>query len=215
MERCIDSSRYFVLRIENESGRHMFIGVAFNERNDAFDFNTSLEDARLEREKEEEAQRMNENAQRAAQTQKDQHDNMGSKLGFSAFSSENKGKSMSVTDYSLKEGETIRVVLPGASSASSAQGGKGSANNKTNMAGMGTEAFQHFSNHDVPIEEETPQSSENRSAGWDAANTTSSNDRISTIKRKPKGKKGSSTTGLTFLKPCARDTPTRAQQKNT
>jgi hypothetical protein len=28
----------------------MFIGMAFNERNDAFDFNTSLEDAKRERE---------------------------------------------------------------------------------------------------------------------------------------------------------------------
>jgi len=50
VDRCVDSSRYFVLRIENANGRHMFIGMAFNERNDAFDFNTSLEDARRERE---------------------------------------------------------------------------------------------------------------------------------------------------------------------
>ena len=50
VDRCVDSSRYFVLRIENANGRHMFIGMAFNERNDAFDFNTSLEDAKRERE---------------------------------------------------------------------------------------------------------------------------------------------------------------------
>jgi len=50
IDRCIDSSRYFVLRVENASGRHMFIGMAFNERNDAFDFNTALEDSRRERE---------------------------------------------------------------------------------------------------------------------------------------------------------------------
>ena len=37
VDRCVDSSRYFVLRIENALGRHMFIGMAFNERNDAFD----------------------------------------------------------------------------------------------------------------------------------------------------------------------------------
>lgn len=49
VDRCVDSSRYFVLRIENANGRHMFVGVAFNERNDSFDFNTSLEDAARER----------------------------------------------------------------------------------------------------------------------------------------------------------------------
>ena len=51
VDRCVDSSRYFVLRIENENGRHMFIGLAFNERNDSFDFNTSLEDSARERAK--------------------------------------------------------------------------------------------------------------------------------------------------------------------
>mmetsp|Transcript_6843 Transcript_6843/g.9820 ORF Transcript_6843/g.9820 Transcript_6843/m.9820 type:complete len:366 (-) Transcript_6843:33-1130(-) len=55
VERCIDSSRYFVVKIENASGRHMFIGVAFNERNDAFDFNTALQDAQKEREYEKHA----------------------------------------------------------------------------------------------------------------------------------------------------------------
>jgi hypothetical protein len=52
VDRCVDSSRYFVLRVENQNGRHMYIGMAFNERNDAFDFNTSLEDARREKESE-------------------------------------------------------------------------------------------------------------------------------------------------------------------
>ena len=52
IDRCIDSSRYFVLRVENDQGKNMFIGLAFNDRNDAFDFNTSLDDARKEREAE-------------------------------------------------------------------------------------------------------------------------------------------------------------------
>ena len=50
VDRCVDSSRYFVVRVENANGRHMFIGMAFNERNDAFDFNTALEDSRKEKE---------------------------------------------------------------------------------------------------------------------------------------------------------------------
>lgn len=56
VDRCVDSSRYFVLRVENgATGSHMFIGMAFNERNDAFDFNTSLADAKREKEADKEA----------------------------------------------------------------------------------------------------------------------------------------------------------------
>lgn len=58
VDRCVDSSRYFVLRVENASnGKHMFVGMAFNERNDAFDFNTSLEDSKREKIAEVEAQK--------------------------------------------------------------------------------------------------------------------------------------------------------------
>jgi len=82
VDRCVDSSRYFVLRVENgETTKHMFIGLAFNERNDAFDFNTSLEDARREKEAEERA---------AAQ--------------MSEYANEKK-------DYSMKEGQKIHIAV--------------------------------------------------------------------------------------------------------
>ncbi len=90
VERCVDSSRYFVLRIENQTGRHMFIGVAFNERNDAFDFNTALEDARREHEFDMKIQQNSET--------NDDGDN---------FSSVEPSK-----DYSLKEGQKIHVAIP-------------------------------------------------------------------------------------------------------
>lgn len=52
VERVTDSGRYFVLKITNAQGKHAFIGIAFNERNDAFDFNVSLEEHKRECERE-------------------------------------------------------------------------------------------------------------------------------------------------------------------
>ena len=78
----VDSSRYFVLRIQNAAGRHMYIGLAFNERNDAFDFNTSLEDSRREKELE-----------RRAEAARGEMDRLG-------------------TDYKMKDGERMRVYIP-------------------------------------------------------------------------------------------------------
>ena len=44
-EKVSDSSRFFVMRIENASGAYAFIGVGFNQRSDAFDFNVAMQDA--------------------------------------------------------------------------------------------------------------------------------------------------------------------------
>ncbi len=55
VEKVLDSGRYFVLKITklaNGVERHAFVGIAFNERNDSFDFNVALSEfqAQLERE---------------------------------------------------------------------------------------------------------------------------------------------------------------------
>jgi adaptin ear-binding coat-associated protein 1/2 len=86
VDRCVDSSRYFVLRVENGvTGKHIFIGLAFNERNDAFDFNTSLEDARRERLAEQEA---------------------ASAPFYSSDATSGPAK-----DYSIKDGEKIHIAV--------------------------------------------------------------------------------------------------------
>ncbi len=130
VDRCIDSSRYFVLRIQNAQGRHMFIGLAFNERNDAFDFNTALEDSRREK--------------------------VAEKKAAAAPLLVGKGGSVNSVDYKMKEGEKIKVTIgTGNGGGGGSKGGGGGAAAKRRLgkarsSNTGSGGFLKPSSKDTP-----------------------------------------------------------------
>ncbi|KAI3506869.1 hypothetical protein L1887_21465 [Cichorium endivia] len=86
VESVLDSSRYFVLKIEDGTGKHAFIGLGFTERNEAFDFNVALSDHEkyVKREIEKEADEASDES----------HINIHPAV-----------------NHRLKEGETIRITV--------------------------------------------------------------------------------------------------------
>ncbi|OMO90405.1 Adaptin ear-binding coat-associated protein 1 NECAP-1 [Corchorus capsularis] len=93
VEPVIDSSRYFVLRIEENIGgrlRHAFIGIGFRERTEAYDFQAALHDHMKYLNKKKTAEEMEQQFQ----------------------------KTSSSVDYSLKEGETLVLQLKNKGSSS-------------------------------------------------------------------------------------------------
>lgn len=115
VEPVLDSSRYFVLRIEDGSGKHAFIGLGFTDRSHAFDFNAALQDFRRE---------INSEKERAAAPAAAERPKL---------------------DLSLKEGQTIKVKLAGRSGGTKKTVGSGDgdfslAPPPTNPASLGAAA---------------------------------------------------------------------------
>lgn len=93
VEPVIDSSRYFVLRVEENIGgrlRHAFIGLGFRERTEAYDFQAALHDHMKYLNKKKTAEEM-----------------------------EQQFQNTSSVDYSLKDGETLVLQLKNSKSGQS------------------------------------------------------------------------------------------------
>ncbi|WWC67279.1 uncharacterized protein I206_101187 [Kwoniella pini CBS 10737] len=107
VEPVLDSSRYFVLRVEGEGGKRAYIGMGFQERGEAFDFQVALQSI----------------TKRTSNTTSDTNLSEPSKPVAPP------------KDYSLKEGQTFKINIPGrekkpttstsTSSSSSSSGGGG------------------------------------------------------------------------------------------
>lgn len=52
IQKVVDSSRGYAVKLTSEDGRAMWVGVGFHDRNDAFDFFTAFEDFNRKREME-------------------------------------------------------------------------------------------------------------------------------------------------------------------
>ncbi|CAF0814519.1 unnamed protein product [Adineta ricciae] len=88
VENVEDSTRYFVIRVQNDNGQQAFLGIGFNDRSDSFDFNVALQDhfkyLKQAKQIEQEAQQTASNPSQAQQPK---------------------------LDLSFKEGQTIKINL--------------------------------------------------------------------------------------------------------
>ncbi|KAI1470803.1 DUF1681-domain-containing protein [Daldinia caldariorum] len=93
VEPVSDSSRFFALRVQDEAGRKATLGVGFEERNEAFDFGVSLQEAQ---------KTLGWGAQAG-----------GGPAGAKKNQAVERKDGAEKRDLSLKEGETITINLPG------------------------------------------------------------------------------------------------------
>lgn len=84
VDPVVDSSRYFVLRIDDGRGKHAFVGMGFRDRNLSYDFNATLQDhwKSLSRQKEADAMRAEMEARMASEPMRDLSLKDGEKLSI-------------------------------------------------------------------------------------------------------------------------------------
>ncbi|KAH8117069.1 adaptin ear-binding coat-associated protein 1 [Phellopilus nigrolimitatus] len=112
VEAVLDSSRYFVVRVE-DSGKKAYIGFGFAERTDSFDFNVSLQDY----------------TKRYFATQNPPSPTT-KKDSFGAPTGPKK-------DYTLKEGQTFSISIPGRNKEGGASSLLGSSTSNSGSAPSG------------------------------------------------------------------------------
>jgi len=115
VEAVLDSSRYFVVRVE-DNGKRAYIGMGFLERTDSFDFNVTLQDYTKR-------WRARMNPTDTSSDSPSPHVPAGPKK-----------------DYTLKEGQTFSISIPGRAKASNATSTNllgGSAQNMGSSGGLG------------------------------------------------------------------------------
>ena len=142
VERTLDSGRYFVLRITNQQGRHAFIGIAFNERNDAFDFNVTLSEFKNEIEREDQANKLTlESTSAIVQPLKDMSLKDGEKIKIKLTSSSKKKNDENPAGIGNKStllppprgGATPAVTAPTTSTAPTAPKASSTLNNSPSI----------------------------------------------------------------------------------
>ncbi len=188
VDRCVDSSRYFVLRIQNAEGRHTYIGLAFNERNDAFDFNTALEDSRREKEVE----------RRLALLGTNEDDDGG---GYKKQ-----------VDYTMKVGEKIHVSIPklgGGGRIGSDDDDDDDDDNQNNSLTNNGGGGDGFGSPQLLSSSSTAASRRRRTTAKKSPTTTTTTTTTSSLSWSLSSIKNGGGTGGGVLKPSSKDTPSR------
>ena len=137
VEPVIDSSRYFVLRVVDETtGRHAFLGLGFRERDHASDFKLAVQEHQNVRQREQEAMRRTETHTRLLAEKAAANAALGVLAG---------DEPTDLNDYSLKG--TVTVNIPKRMAQGAARSGSGSerATGGGTMSGeSGTSGFGAF-----------------------------------------------------------------------